>query len=210
MKKLCNRCRKVSDPVSISREDILLQEKKELTIFMNCWRIFYNDKLIYAYNKRTSEKNWFVCQHFHRCWQHYWFRCIYEACGNGRIAGITRFGIHWSWIIAGLFSLFGALVLLNWLLCFPKQAASMLISAGCLEIFGLISLDGQLLQLLTIAAVAAIAFMPPQYAEYFFTLPRFSPATGTFSCMSYPFMGEFILCKILELKYLPSLLLSVY
>lgn len=94
------------------------------------------------------------------------------------------------WIIAGLFSLFGALIFAELGAMIPETGG---IYASFRRMFGdfVAFLYGwAAFAVINTAAVAAISFVCAQYADYFLHLPRFDTATELAFAWHIPFIGD--------------------
>src|SRR5688572_23912181 len=106
------------------------------------------------------------------------------------------------WIIAGIFSLFGALIYAELGAMMPRTGG---IYVYFREMFGELPafLYGwAAFAVINTAAVAAIAFVCAQYADYFLHLPRLDAETEMGARLHIPFVGDLYPLKNLGVKIL--------
>lgn len=112
------------------------------------------------------------------------------------------------WVIAGLFTLFGALIYAELGAMIPETGG---IYAYFKKMFGdfVAFLYGwAAFSVMNTAAVAAIAFVCAQYADYFLHLPRFDPQTEGSIVLHLPFIGDLFPLKNFGVKSLAIALIA--
>ena len=93
------------------------------------------------------------------------------------------------WIIAGLFSLFGALIYSELGAMIPETGGIYAYFRRMFGDFFAFLYGWAAFSVINTAAVAAISFVCAQYADYFLQLPRFDIATEEAFAWHIPFLG---------------------
>jgi basic amino acid/polyamine antiporter, APA family len=94
------------------------------------------------------------------------------------------------WVIAGLFSLFGALIYAELGAMMPETGGIYVYFRKMFGDFVAYLYGWAAFSVINTAAVAAIAFVCAQYADYFLHLPRFDAATEQAVAWHLPFIGD--------------------
>lgn len=94
------------------------------------------------------------------------------------------------WVIAGLFSLFGALIYAELGAMLPETGGIYVYFRKMFGDFVAYLYGWSAFSVINTAAVAAIAFVCAQYADYFLHLPRFDAATEQSLVLHLPFIGD--------------------
>ncbi len=94
------------------------------------------------------------------------------------------------WIIAGLFSLFGALIYAELGAMMPETGGMYVYFRKMFGDFVAYLYGWAAFSVMNTAAVAAIAFVCAQYADYFLHLPRFDAVTEQTVIWHLPFIGD--------------------
>ncbi len=94
------------------------------------------------------------------------------------------------WIIAGLFSLFGALIYAELGAMIPETGGIYAYFRRMFGDFFAFLYGWAAFSVINTAAVAAISFVCAQYADYFLQLPRFDSATELAYAWHIPFIGD--------------------
>src|SRR5687768_6632924 len=94
------------------------------------------------------------------------------------------------WIIAGIFSLFGALIYAELGAMMPRTGGIYVYFREMFGEFVAFLYGWAAFAVINTAAVAAIAFVCAQYADYFLHLPRFSAAVELSYVWTIPFIGD--------------------
>ena len=94
------------------------------------------------------------------------------------------------WIIAGLFSLFGALIYAELGAMMPETGGIYVYFRRMFGDFFAFLYGWAAFSVINTAAVAAISFVCAQYADYFLHLPRFDAATELAYAWHIPFIGN--------------------
>ena len=94
------------------------------------------------------------------------------------------------WIIAGVFSLFGALIYAELGAMMPRTGGIYVYFREMFGEFVAFLYGWAAFAVINTAAVAAIAFVCAQYADYFLHLPRFSAAVEQSYVWTIPFIGD--------------------
>jgi basic amino acid/polyamine antiporter, APA family len=94
------------------------------------------------------------------------------------------------WLIAGLFSLFGALIYAELGAMMPETGGIYVYFRRMFGDFVAFLYGWAAFSVINTAAVAAISFVCAQYADYFLHLPRFDPATELSVAWHIPFIGD--------------------
>jgi APA family basic amino acid/polyamine antiporter len=110
------------------------------------------------------------------------------------------------WIIAGVFSLFGALVFAELGAMLPETGGIYVYFRRMFGDFIAFLYGWAAFSVINTAAVAAIAFVCAKYADYFLHLPRFSIATEQGCVWHIPFIGDLYPLENFGIKSLAVLL----
>lgn len=110
------------------------------------------------------------------------------------------------WIIAGLFSLFGALIYAELGAMMPETGGIYVYFRKMFGEFIAFLYGWAAFSVINTAACAAIAFVCAQYADYFLHLPRFDLATEQAVTWHIPFIGDLYPLKDFGVKSLAVLL----
>lgn len=94
------------------------------------------------------------------------------------------------WVIAGLFSLFGALIYAELGAMMPETGGIYVYFRKMFGQFPAFLYGWSAFSVINTAAIAAIAFVCAQYADYFLHLPRFDTATEQAMTWHLPFIGD--------------------
>lgn len=94
------------------------------------------------------------------------------------------------WVIAGIFSLFGALIYAELGAMMPETGGIYVYFRKMFGDFVAYLYGWAAFSVMNTAAVAAIAFVCAQYADYFLQLPRFDPITEQSIVWHLPFIGD--------------------
>ena len=106
------------------------------------------------------------------------------------------------WIIAGLFSLFGALIYAELGAMLPETGGIYVYFRKMFGDFVAYLYGWAAFSVMNTAAIAAIAFVCAQYADYFLHLPRFSEVTEQSVVWQLPFIGDLFPLKNFGVKSL--------
>ncbi|MGZ8511268.1 MAG: APC family permease [Chitinophagaceae bacterium] len=106
------------------------------------------------------------------------------------------------WIIAGLFSLFGALIFAELGAMIPETGGIYAYFRRMFGDFFAFLYGWAAFAVINTAAVAAISFVCAQYADYFLHLPRFDSATELSYAWHIPFIGDLYPLQNLGVKLL--------
>ncbi|MGZ5222032.1 MAG: APC family permease, partial [Chitinophagaceae bacterium] len=106
------------------------------------------------------------------------------------------------WIIAGLFSLFGALIFAELGAMIPETGGIYVYFRRMFGNFFAFLYGWAAFAVINTAAVAAISFVCAQYADYFLHLPRFDSATELSYAWHIPFIGDLYPLQNLGVKLL--------
>ncbi len=112
------------------------------------------------------------------------------------------------WVIAGIFSLFGALVYAELGAMFPETGGIYVYFRKMFGDFVAFLYGWSAFSVINTSAVAAIAFVCAQYADYFLHLPRFDPATELSVVWHLPFVGDLYPLKNFGVKSLAIALVT--
>ena len=112
------------------------------------------------------------------------------------------------WVIAGIFSLFGALIYAELGAMFPETGGSYVYFRKMFGDFVAFLFGWSAFSVINTSAVAAIAFVCAQYADYFLHLPRFDPATEVSVVWHLPFVGDLFPLKNFGVKSLAIALVT--
>lgn len=110
------------------------------------------------------------------------------------------------WIVAGLFSLFGALVYAELGAMMPETGGIYVYFRKMFGDFVAFLYGWAAISVINTAAVAAIAFVCAYYADFFLHLPQFSEAVITANKWHIPFIGDLYPLKDFGVKMLAVLL----
>ena len=94
------------------------------------------------------------------------------------------------WIIAGIFSLFGALIFAELGAMFPETGGIYVYFRKMFGEFFAYLFGWAAFAVINTAAVAAISFVCAQYADYFLHMPRFDTQTENSIVWHIPFIGK--------------------
>jgi APA family basic amino acid/polyamine antiporter len=94
------------------------------------------------------------------------------------------------WIVAGLFSLFGALIYAELGAMIPETGGLYVYFRKMFGDFTAFLYGWSAFSVMNTTGVAAIAFVCAQYADFFLHLPRFSPLTEQSVIWHIPFIGD--------------------
>ncbi len=106
------------------------------------------------------------------------------------------------WVIAGLFSLFGALIYAELGAMMPETGGLYVYFRKMFGEFVAYLYGWSAFSVVNTAAIAAIAFVCAQYADFFLQLPRFSEATELSIIWHIPFVGDLFPLKNFGVKSL--------
>ena len=95
-----------------------------------------------------------------------------------------------TWIIAGVFSLFGALIYAELGAMMPETGGIYVYFRRMFGDFTAYLYGWSAFSVINTASVAAIGFVCAQYADYFLQLPRFSPGVEQSVVWHLPFVGD--------------------
>jgi APA family basic amino acid/polyamine antiporter len=112
------------------------------------------------------------------------------------------------WVIAGIFSLFGALVYAELGAMFPETGGIYVYFRKMFGDFVAFLYGWSAFSVINTSAVAAIAFVCAQYADYFLQLPGFDPATEISIVWHLPFVGDLYPLKNFGVKSLAIALVT--
>jgi len=115
-----------------------------------------------------------------------------------------------SWIIAGLFTLFSVMVLAEVAAMLPEAGGNYAFIRHMYGDFWAYLFGWAAFAVINCAGTAGIAFIASQYAEYFFTLPRFSPAVEHSLIFQIPLVGEIYPLQNFGVKIFTIIILSVF
>lgn len=113
------------------------------------------------------------------------------------------------WVIAGLFSLFGALVYAELGAMIPETGGIYVYFRKMFGDFVAFLYGWAAFSVINTAAIAAIAFVCAQYADYFLHLPRFSEGTEQSVVWHLPFVGNLFPLKNFGVKSLAIALVGL-
>lgn len=114
------------------------------------------------------------------------------------------------WVIAGLFSLAGALVYAELGAMMPESGGIYVYFRKMFGDFTAFLYGWAAFSVINTAAVAAIAFICAQYADHFLHLPHFSAATESSVVWHIPFIGDLFPLKDFGVKSLAALLVILF
>ncbi|MBL7743152.1 MAG: amino acid permease [Chitinophagaceae bacterium] len=110
------------------------------------------------------------------------------------------------WVIAGIFSLFGALIYAELGAMIPETGGIYVYFRMMFGDFVAFLYGWAAFAVINTAAVAAIAFVCAGYADYFLHLPRFDPATERSITWHIPFVGDLYPLQNMGVKILAIVL----
>ncbi len=114
------------------------------------------------------------------------------------------------WVIAGIFSLFGALIYAELGAMMPETGGIYVYFRRMFGDFVAFLYGWAAFSVINTASVAAIAFVCAQYADYFLHLPRFDIITEQSYIWHIPFIGDLYPLKNFGVKSLAILLVLVF
>lgn len=114
------------------------------------------------------------------------------------------------WVIAGLFSLFGALIYAELGAMMPETGGIYVYFRKMFGEFVAFLYGWAAFSVINTAAVAAIAFVCAQYADYFLHLPRFDAITEQSVVWHIPFIGDLFPLENFGVKSLAVLLVIIF
>jgi basic amino acid/polyamine antiporter, APA family len=112
------------------------------------------------------------------------------------------------WVIAGVFSLFGALIYAELGAMMPETGGIYVYFRHMFGEFIAFLYGWAAFAVINTAATAAIAFVCAQYADYFLHLPRFDAATEQAFSIHLPFIGDLYPLKNIGVKALAVALIT--
>lgn len=113
------------------------------------------------------------------------------------------------WIVGGVITLFGALSNCELATLFPETGGPFVFFKNIYgDLFAFVY-GWAAFAVINTAGNASIAFVCAQYADYFFSLPRFSPAIESAAALSIPFIGTIFPLQNIGVKCLTVVLLVV-
>ena len=113
------------------------------------------------------------------------------------------------WIIAGIFSLFGALIYAELGAMIPETGGMYVYFRYMFGDFIAFLYGWAAFAVINTASVAAISFVCAQYADYFLHLPRFDPVTEHTIALHLPFIGNLYPLENIGVKSLSITLILV-
>ena len=113
------------------------------------------------------------------------------------------------WIIAGIFSLFGALIFAELGAMFPETGGIYVYFRKMFGEFFAYLFGWAAFAVINTAAVAAISFVCAQYADYFLHMPRFDTQTENSIVWHIPFIGDLYPLRNLGVKTLAIIIITV-
>lgn len=113
------------------------------------------------------------------------------------------------WIIAGIFTLLGALVFAELGAMFPQTGGTYAYFRIIFGKFPAFLFGWAAFVVINTAAVAAISFVCAQYSDYFLQLPRFSIATERSVPLHIPFIGDLYILENAGVKLLAIVLVVI-
>jgi basic amino acid/polyamine antiporter, APA family len=114
------------------------------------------------------------------------------------------------WVIAGIFSLFGALIYAELGAMMPETGGIYVYFRKMFGDFVAFLYGWAAFSVINTAAVAAIAFVCAQYADYFLHLPRFAAVTEQSVIWHLPFIGDLHPLENFGIKSLAVFLVIVF
>jgi len=112
------------------------------------------------------------------------------------------------WVIAGLFSFFGALIYAELGAMIPETGGIYVYFRKMFGEFVAFLYGWAAFSVINTAAVAAISFVCAQYADFFLHLPRFDAVTETAVVLHLPFIGDLFPLQNFGVKSLAILLVA--
>lgn len=128
------------------------------------------------------------------------------------MAGIlgSPFLLLMVWIIAGIFTLFSAMVNAEIGAMLPETGGQYVYMRHMYGDFWSYLFGWANFAVINTAGTAGIAFIASQYLEYFFKLPRFSPAVERSIILHVPMIGDLLPLENFGVKLLTILLLCIF
>jgi APA family basic amino acid/polyamine antiporter len=114
------------------------------------------------------------------------------------------------WVIAGIFSLLGALIFAELGAMMPETGGIYVYFRRMFGEFVAFLYGWAAFSVINTAAVAAIAFVCARYSDYFLHLPRFDPATVNAMVWHIPFIGNLYPLEDFGVKALAVLLVCCF
>ena len=114
------------------------------------------------------------------------------------------------WIVAGLFTMLSVMVLAEVAAMIPEDGGPYAFMRHMYGDFWAYLFGWAAFAVVNCAGTAAIAFIASQYAEYFFTLPRFSEATALSVVWHIPMVGSIFPLQNFGVKMLTIFVLCVF
>lgn len=113
------------------------------------------------------------------------------------------------WVLAGIFSLFGALIYAELGAMMPETGGIYVYFRKMFGEFVAFLYGWAAFAVINTAAVAAISFVCAQYADYFLHLPRFSPEIEKSFVCPIPFIGELYPLENFGIKMLAVIIVTL-
>lgn len=114
------------------------------------------------------------------------------------------------WLVAGIFTLFSVMVLAEIAAMLPETGGTYAFMRHMYGDFWAYLYGWAAFAVINCAGTAGIAFITSQYAEYFFTLPRFSPALEQSYFLHIPMVGTIYPLDNFGVKMLTVFILSLF
>ena len=114
------------------------------------------------------------------------------------------------WVLAGIFSLFGALVYAELGAMMPETGGIYVYFRTMFGEFVAFLYGWAAFSVINTASVAAISYVCAQYADFFLHLPRFAPAIETGTVWHIPFIGDFFPLENAGVKSLAIFLVFLF
>lgn len=118
--------------------------------------------------------------------------------------------IFMAWVIAGLATLFSVMVLAEIAAMLPETGGNYAFMRHMYGDFWAFLFGWASFAVVNCAGTAGIAFITSQYAEYFFTLPRFSPTVELSTVCYIPLVGKIYPLQNFGVKILTVIILFVF
>src|SRR5687768_1038554 len=118
--------------------------------------------------------------------------------------------IFLAWIIAGMFTLFSVMVLAEVAAMLPETGGNYAFMRHMYGDFWAYLYGWAAFAVINCAGTAGIAFITSQYAEYFFTLPKFSPEIEQSLIFHIPLVGEIYPLQNFGVKILTVIILCIF
>src|SRR5687767_6127121 len=115
-----------------------------------------------------------------------------------------------SWTVAGLFTLFSVMVLAEVAAMLPEAGGNYAFIRHMYGDFWGYLFGWAAFAVINCAGTAGIAFIASQYAEYFFTLPRFSTELEQSFVIHIPLVGEILPLDNFGVKMLTVIILIIF